>query len=137
MTPPGKTLNPACDHSAAKLGPEFRSSRLVTIVALTLGLMTSGCAWMPFFGSPPNECSFERTGDVYVAEVDYWVIDEMCRQAGVVVPEDRRCDAYAQVKRPNEPCIMVLPLVGSGGVTEAQYQDLKLHELGHCNGWRH
>lgn len=78
---------------------------------------------------PPAAFDHPYTGHLEIIEVPLPEVHAKCGGQ----PGQPRLFACSLVGK--ESCIVVLPIVGDGYLTQPQRERLERHELGHCNGW--
>lgn len=86
---------------------------------------------MMIIGVPPAkyDCHFEGTLAVVLA--DAVSVHELCNGS----PADRYRIYACAMPLTEDRCVIVLPKVEAGLVTQAQQNRYRRHEEGHCNGW--
>lgn len=78
---------------------------------------------------PPQEFNHIYAGQIIEQRLSWNELEAYCGKGNLA------CMKNTFLKQ--NICIITLPKIGIGGVSEKTFNLLKRHEIGHCNGWRH
>lgn len=79
--------------------------------------------------SPPSEFDYPYLGQYLEQRLSWEELNKICGYNTLACMKD------TFIK--NNICVIFMPLIGKGGVSQRTYELLKSHENAHCNGWRH
>lgn len=97
-------------------------------IAIVFILVTT-TAFYPTIRKPPPEYSGPYTGKLTERLVPLVEIGGACSALGT-----KTLYAWGCAQRRDGACLIFLPAIGPG-VTSALQEQIRAHELAHCNGW--
>lgn len=105
-----------------------------TTLTLTLALLAAAPAhgWERYVLPPPAQYAGPYRGQLTEQQLPVEEVPPTCRALGVSHAYAWGCSGMIAPGH----CMIVIPKVGRG-VSAFTQEEIRKHELGHCNGWRH
>ena len=102
------------------------------MVVFWLAISTTLVMGMGAITQPPPPYDQPFTGKVIYERVSWWDVPAICHIRGVSACAWRILSLSPPA---HWVCHIIMPILGTGGITHSDIDDLDKHERGHCNGW--